>query len=381
NSGVYNQLIANIMSSLTQLTPAAEEALHAKRLFPHEERKFRALSKRLLAPTNPINSYLRRRIPVEKPALDADEKEEGETGEDGDIDFEDAVSEDRQVEDEAVEPTPIDTEQYLKELKTFHANIVHDCSSLTASLAQIQLLFNANTTERNRYSEQVVEITGKCQDVKDETIQLRAQLGTAKVELERRRDYDELAEKVLYEAEDEETKTKKEVEGNRKEKVKAKTREELRLASEKLQAEIQELENEQEELADQWHARREALEDVIVAGQQLRRVIRGEPDHADTGDADEEEADGEHEQRREDEEQLGVPEGEEGGSASHAGTPRHPGVDGGASPMPEVASSEGGRTPIPGSLEASGGSGLRNEVVQEADVPDIVVGHEDMDTS
>lgn len=48
------------MSSFTILSQADEDDLHAKRLLNIEEKPYKRVQKRLLAPTNPIQLYLRR---------------------------------------------------------------------------------------------------------------------------------------------------------------------------------------------------------------------------------------------------------------------------------------------------------------------------------
>jgi len=381
------------MSNFTLLPPAEEDELHAKRLLNIEEKPFKRIQKRLLASSNPFQEYLRR-APVDAPSTSKKENDHDEVT----SDEETTTSTNGAAQTHPKTQEEIDL--YLAHLSSFTHQTLHDFSALTTSLARLQFLLTSNEKERTRYTTQVSSITTQHATIRANTSALRTRLSEARAQLATRKNYDALAEKVLW------------VDG-RVGGVRAKTREELGRESEKLRNEIEELEREGAELKAQWADRREALGDVIAEAGRLRRVVRGEPEHGDVeeekreeddGDGDGRsevnEEDGEHEQKRredEDEGMLGTADrgGERG--TSNAGTPRPmDDGDGGATPLPEPEAREsggatpllniqesGGRTPrstlgdgeggfTPRPTTAEGGSGLKNEMQAEDDDVDMM---------
>ena len=321
------------MSKFTLLPPAEEDELHARRLLNIEEKPFKRIQKRLLAPSNPFQEYLRR-APVDgAPPHD-----------------ETAVSDEEQ---QPAPKTQEETELYLQHLSSFTHQTLHDFSALTTSLARLQFLLTSNERERTRYTAQVSSITTQHAAIRANTSALRTRLADARSQLATRKTYDALAEKVLW------------VDG-RVGGVRAKTREDLGRESEKLRNEIEELEREGVELKSQWADRKEALDGVISEAGRLKRVVRGEPEHVEEEKGGDEDGDGRSEvdgddgeqeqKRREDEDDGMLGTGDQGREAgtSNAGTPRPMDMDdGGATPLPEARES-GAATPLPTAQESGG---------------------------
>lgn len=369
------------MSSFTTLSQAEEDDLHAKRLLNIEEKSYKRIQKRLLAPTNPIQTYLRRPI-----ANSSTSQIDENTTSDGDADAEDPTS---KTTTNGTQPQE-DTQSYLSTLQTFTHQTLHDFSALTTNLARLQFLLTANTSERERYTSQTTTITTQHAQITSETAALRSRLDEARSRLEQRKAYDELAKKVLF--------------VNGRDGTRRKTREELGRESERLRSEIEELEREGEELKGQWRERREGLARVNGETERLRRVVRGEPEvvereqqedtRSDDGAEDEEQdekrreeddgntnqhthgdGDDHHDEDQDDEMMLGVTDRDGGVSNSNVGTPRP--IDDAPTPIPIVAAGEsGGMTPVsmgeheddvgsPRPGTATGGSGLKQEVLNE----------------
>lgn len=381
------------MSSFTVLSQADEDDLHAKRLLNIEEKPYKRVQKRLLAPTNPIQTYLR------LPIATSSTSDENVTS---DADVDDATQDSNDIPNGGhahitQASSQEDTESYLKQLQTFTHQTLHDFSALKTSLARLQFLLNSNAAERERYSSQTSTITEQHSQITSETTVLRSRLDEARSRLEQRKAYDELAKKVLY--------------VNGRDGARSKTREELGRESERLRSEIEELEREGEELKGQWKERREALSKVNVETERLRRVVRGEPEivereeearSEDEGEDGENEGDEQGEKRREedehnqhqhqhsddhhdqDDDMLGVADRDGGASTSNAGTPRL--LDDAPTPTPAPAAGDsGGLTPLPiGAMTpmlvaeqeddgasprhgtVAGGSGLKQEVLYDA---------------
>lgn len=316
------------MSYFTLLSQAEEDDLHAQRLLNIEEKPYKRIQKRLLAPSNPIHEYLRR-----KPIASSIQDENTVSDREGDIDGNDGSL-------QHSSKTPEELEAYLKSLTQFQHSTLHDFSGLTTSLARLQFLLAANVTERARYANQVTSISSQQTSIREQTTSLRSRLEDVRQQLEIRKGYDLLAEKVIKDQATGEV---------------AKTREELNVACDKLRNEIEELEREGEEIKGAWKERRDVLQNVIGEADRLRRVVRGEPEQdpamqnhedgrSDVGSHTNEDGDAE-EQRREDEDDgmLHVQDGDGTHFASNAGTPKPMDVDA-PTPLPNLYES-GGQTP------------------------------------
>lgn len=340
------------MSTFTTLSQADEDDLHAKRLLNIEEKNYKRIQKRLLAPTNPIQTYLRRPTTATSPS------DENTTS---DADAEDTIQTSNDIPNgssAAHFSSQESPETHLKTLQTFTHQTLHDFSALTTSLARLQFLLTSNISERDRYTSQTTTITSQHSEITSETAALRSRLDEARSRLEQRKQYDELAKKVLF--------------VNGRDGVRSKTREELGRESERLRSEIEELEREGEELKGQWRERRETLGRVNGETERLRRVVRGEPEvverdndetRSDDGGEDEEQGEkrreedegnthqhrhgDDHHDQDHDDEMLGVDGRDGGASNSNAGTPRP--LDDAPTPVAvAVAGESGGMTPLPG---------------------------------
>lgn len=344
----------NNMSKFTVLDQEDEDNLHAKRLLNIEEKPFKRIQKRLLTTTNPIQEYLRR-TPTDASATKSAQNGSGETVSEPENDEADAAPKDDVSGTSAEQPkSEEEVNAYLKQLEQFTHSTLHDFSSLTTSLARLQFLLTANQKERERYATQSQEIQSQHVSIREDTSNLRLRLAEARRQLEVRKGWDVLAEKVLW--------VDGKVGGER-----VKTRDELSRESDKLRSEIEELDREGEELNQQWLDRRAALQDVVEQNKRLRRVIRGEPEKPEdeAEKEDEERSEMEGEGRREDDDEHLLP-GVDVEGRSNAGTPRP--EDGGATPLPHADRSRG-TTPMP-IVQESGGMTPRSMVDEgEAGTP------------
>jgi hypothetical protein len=186
-------------------------------------------------------------------------------------------------------------------------------------------------------------------EVRENTANLRVQLDEAQKTLAIRKTYDVIADKITKNAA-------------------LKPRDEQHVNTEKLKAEIEELEREAQEHTQAWIERREQFEKIVSEGIRLRRVIRDEkePEKDEDGAEQEDGRDGEHEGEEDDELMLGVGRGRDG--LSNAGTPR---PDDGQTPMMDLRGSnamtpttlpEGsGRTPKTGDEDVNMDAGATDQ--------------------
>jgi Tho complex subunit 7 len=185
-------------------------------------------------------------------------------------------------------------------------DILLDYANFESSLVRMQLLLNSNELERNRYASEKVRIQATAQDVKNNTAELRARLEEAQKQLALRKEYDQLAEKIL---------------SNRL----LKPREDQLANIEKLNNEIAELERESRDYAATWSERREQFGKIVEEGMQLRRLIRDEKEEVERregmeGRDEQDDADGVSTRGRS---AVNTPRPEAGGA-----TPLHPGSEG-----------------------------------------------------
>ena len=237
------------------LTTFFTDKLHATRLLGIEERPYKRVSKRLLAPSTPISVFLARPSPSDESA--------------------DSTSSTDQ------------NEQFLASLARFREDIILDFAAFESSIARIQFLRAANTRERERYAAEKVKIEQTAEEVRENLGHLRVQLDEAQRTLAVRKTYDVLAEKITKD-----------------DKLRV-TRAEQHVNSEKLRSEIEELERESAELKSAWQERREQADRVVGEATRLRRIIRDEKDpDAET----EKEGDGEdHDRERDGLSNMGTP--------------------------------------------------------------------------
>ena len=241
-----------------------------------EERPFKRITKRILAP-NSIISPLPRQAPTPPP--------------------------DNQAEEER----PTDIEKELEEHRQFKEDVALDFAAFESSIVRIQFLLNSNAQERERYASEKLRIQYTAQEVRHDTANLHVQLEEAQKTLALRKTYDELAEKIT---------------GNRL----LRPREDQHANLEKLNSEIAELERESKDYAQTWAERREQFGKIIEEGMNLRRLIRDEKEEVERREGMEEKEDGDDTEAnsvRGRASAVGTPRPEAGGI-----TPSHPGIEG-----------------------------------------------------
>jgi hypothetical protein len=134
--------------------------------------------------------------------------------------------------------------------------------NLDATMVRIQLLRRSNTRERERYALEKNKILERASAIRSDTAGLKARLEEAQKVMERRREYDALADKIT---------------SNRM----LKTRREQEGSLEKLAGEIAELELESLEYKKTWAERREQFGRIVEEGKQMLRLIRDEKEEAE----------------------------------------------------------------------------------------------------
>jgi hypothetical protein len=197
-----------------------------------EEKPFKRLTKRLLAPTSPIQSFYSR-----LPTPPADEEEE---------EANDDIAASEAAQQKAAE-----------DLQRFREDVILDFAAFESSIARIQFLRASNEKERERYAAEKVKIEATAQAVRDNTARLRIQLDEAQKTLAIRKTYDELADKIT----------------NNKA---LRPRDEQHVNIEKLRTEIEDLERESKEYSQAWVDRREQFGRIVDEGSRLRRLVRDE---------------------------------------------------------------------------------------------------------
>lgn len=225
-----------------------------------EERPFKRITKRLLGPSNPINSFF-----APSSALTGDEVENADP--------------------------ELKHQQFLQNIQRFREEVILDFAAFDSSIARIQYLRAANERERERYAAEKLKIEATAEEVRNNTANLRVQLDEAQKMLAIRKTYDVLADRITKNAS-------------------LKPRDEQHVNIEKLKAEIEELERESQEHNQAWQERREQFNRVVDESQRLRRVIRDEKEPEKDEEATE----------QDDENLLGTDRERDG--LSNAGTPR-----------------------------------------------------------
>jgi hypothetical protein len=231
-----------IMSSFQPLDPREEDELHRTRLLNVEEKPFKRITKRLLAPGSLVST------PSKLPTPPPDGSEQGAESE---------------------------RQKQLEERRQFREDVLLDFAAFDSSMARIQFLYNSNERERARYKADKQRILDTAQEVRDNTTQLRIQLEEAKKTLEQRKKFDELTEKIT----------------NNK-LLRPRSDQEINLR--KLEEECRELERESATYAETWKERREQFGRIVEEGMQLRRLIRDEKEEVERREGmDDQDEDGE----------------------------------------------------------------------------------------
>ncbi|KAI4093381.1 MAG: hypothetical protein LQ344_002969 [Seirophora lacunosa] len=250
------------------------DSLHKSRLLNVEEKPFKRITKRLLAPNSLVATPPT--LPPTPPP-------------------------DASAADEAAAARELEKQQQRDVYRQWREDALLDFAAFESSIVRIQFLLTSNRKERERYAAEKLKIQAAAQAVRDNTAELRVQLEEAQRTLALRKEYDALAEKIT---------------SNKA----LRPRAEQHVNLEKLKEEIAELERESEEYAQTWAERRDQFGRIIEEGMQLRRLIRDEKEEVERREGMEEGEDG-----------------DEGDSASHRGrssgmaTPRPDA--GGATPL------------------------------------------------
>lgn len=282
------KVFAPRMLSFIELIRA--DALHRSRLLNVEEKPFKRITKRLLAPNSPItHALLKTPVPPESDALGADEAAA------------EYVAVRRRQEDER---------------RQFREDVLLDFAAFESSIIRMQLLLTSNARERERYAAEKLRIQATAQAVRQNTTELHLQLEEAQRTLALRKTYDVLAEKIT---------------SNRL----LRTREDQHANLEKLNAEIADLEKESRDYGQTWAERRQQFGRIIEEGMHLRRLIRDEKEEVERREGMEEQEDG-------DEGEAGSLRGRSSGAATPhhdvgGATPLHPSTNDGATHTPRLA--------------------------------------------
>ncbi|TVY41102.1 hypothetical protein LOCC1_G006563 [Lachnellula occidentalis] len=215
------------MASYQPLDPREEDELHKSRLLNVEEKPFRRVSKRLIAPGSLVSTPSK--LPTPPPDSDDDS-------------------------------SPL--ESILQERRQFREDVLLDFAAFDSSIARIQFLYNSNEQERERYKADKERILETAQNVRDSTVTLRVQLEEARQTLEQRKKFDVLTEKIT----------------NNK-LLRPRSDQELNLR--KLEEECRELERESAAYGETWKERREQFGRIVEEGMQLRRLIRDEKEEVE----------------------------------------------------------------------------------------------------
>ncbi|RYO91971.1 hypothetical protein DL766_002324 [Monosporascus sp. MC13-8B] len=271
-----------------------EGELHKIRLLNVEEKPFKRLTKRLIAPgafTNPNST----KLPTPPPESNQAESQDGTAN--------------------ASSQTATPDITALKE------DITLDFAAFDSAIARLQLLASANEAERQRYADDRLRILRTMDSVREGNAALRTRLEGARATLAQRRKFDELADRIT---------------GNRM----LRTRAEQHANLAKLADECADLERESEDYGATWRERRGQFERLVEEGKRLRALIRDEKEEVerregmDTGDNN-------------DEAEGATPAGTKSGNATPR--PEHAALGTGAASLGPKAEGEGGATPRPGS--------------------------------
>ncbi|KAI1430069.1 Tho complex subunit 7-domain-containing protein [Xylaria sp. FL1777] len=209
-----------------------ETELHKTRLLAVEERPFKRLTKRLVAPDSFTNPS--KKLPTPPPDSSHN-------------DAADATS--------TASPSNVDIVA-LKE------DITLDFAAFDSAIARLQFLATANAAEREHYASTRLRILNTMESVREGNGQLRVRLDEARATLAQRRKFDELADKIT---------------SNRM----LRTRAEQHVNLAKLAEECEELRRESEAYGDTWRERRAQFERLVDEGRRLRALIRDEKEEVE----------------------------------------------------------------------------------------------------
>ncbi|KAI1813122.1 Tho complex subunit 7-domain-containing protein [Poronia punctata] len=268
-----------------------EQELHKTRLLAVEERPFKRLTKRLVAPGAFTNPNPSKKLPTPPPDAAGDSTENTSSTH------------------SSIEVTA------LKE------DIILDFAAFDSAIARLQFLATANAAEREHYAAARQRILDTMDDVHGNNMELHARLGEARETLAQRRKFDELADKIT---------------SNRM----LRTRAEQNVNLAKLAEECDELRRESEAYSATWSERRAQFERLVDEGRRLRALIRDEKEEVERREGMDSDA--------EDGEAVPTP-GK--GLASGNGTPH---ADSNGNAVSSVKGDAGNATPRPTSSRGDG---------------------------
>ncbi|KAI0596644.1 Tho complex subunit 7-domain-containing protein [Biscogniauxia sp. FL1348] len=275
-----------------------ESELHKTRLLNVEEKPFKRLTKRLVAPGAFTN-------PNKRLATAPSDSNNASTNNNASAESQDAgaVS--------SANPS-------AAEIAALKEDITLDFAAFDSAIARLQFLAKANAAERERYAADRLRILGTMESVREGNARLRGQLEEARATLAQRRKFDELADRIT---------------SNRM--LRTRAEQDVNLA--KLAEECEELHRESETYGATWRDRREQFERLVDEGKRLRALIRDEKEEVERREGMDSDAE----------------DGETGpnGSSSNNGGSGAAGAGAGATPKPGILS--GNVTPRPDSSVVS----------------------------
>ncbi|KAI9048284.1 hypothetical protein LZ554_008079 [Drepanopeziza brunnea f. sp. 'monogermtubi'] len=222
------------MASFQVLDSREEDELHKSRLLNVEEKPFKRITKRLLAPGSLLVTPSK---PLTPPPESGSENNAQEAFRQHDLDLR----------------------------RQFREDVEFDFAAFNYSISRIQFLLNSNECERERYKADKQRILDTAQAVRENTVQLRIQLEEAKASLEQRKKFDKHAEKITNN-------------------MLLKPRDVQADNLAKLEAGCEEERRESEQYGVIWRERRAQFEKIIKEGQSLRALIRDEADEVERKD-------------------------------------------------------------------------------------------------
>ncbi|ORY57499.1 Tho complex subunit 7-domain-containing protein [Pseudomassariella vexata] len=276
-----------------------EQELHKTRLLNVEDKPFKRVTKRLIAPgafTNPKLNIL----PTPPP-----EAADGSSHDDA-----------------ASSPTN-SASATTTNVTALKEDITLDFAAFDSAIARLQFLATANAAERERYAADRLRILETMDSVRNNNAALRVQLDEAKATLAQRKKFDELADKIT---------------SNRM----LRTRAEQHVSLAKLQEECEELAKESQTYSGTWRERKEQFDKLVEEGVHLRKIIRDEKEEVERREGMDEDG----------EDDAGTPSKEQSGN----GTPR-PGSSSGRTPRPDSPSGGEGLKARPDPAEGFSRSG------------------------
>lgn len=210
------------------------------------------------------------------------------------------------VDDDGLAISPEETVgQQEQARRQWRTDVLLDFAAFESNIVRAQFVLNSNERERQRYVDEKTRILETAQAVRENNVRLHDQLAEAQRQLEVKKGYDKLAEKITSNSA-------------------LKSRADQRLQIERMNAEIAELERERQEYSETWAERREQFGRIVEEGMQMLRLIRDEKEEAERQEGMDDVEDGED------------------GEGSKTGTPRA--SAGGATPA-HITAIEGDANP------------------------------------